>query len=284
MKGVAWVLVTSKDLFKIAKHHKFAIPAVNFMDQYTLRTYISVAEKLNLPIIVSFAQAHHEEMDLEEAALLGKYYAKNAKTPVVLHLDHGEDVAFIKNAVDFGFSSVMIDASLDNMEENIRKTNEVISYAHAHNVVVEAEIGHVGSGDNYEKQEHSDSLYTTLDEASTFYKATNVDSLAISIGTAHGQYTGQPSINFNRLQEIEKNVEVPLVLHGGSSSGDANLTRCARSGIVKINIFTDIVNNAVRNLNLTNSNYFDVQKQMCAGMAECLTHYYGVFKTQTVSL
>src|SRR5699024_3762532 len=114
--------------------------------------------------------------------------------------------------------------------------------------------------------------------------SSDLDSLAISIGTAHGQYTGQPSINFNRLQEIEKNVEVPLVLHGGSSSGDANLTRCARSGIVKINIFTDIVNNAVRNLNLTNSNYFDVQKQMCAGMAECLTHYYGVFKTQTVSL
>src|SRR5699024_11554647 len=84
----------------------------------------------------------------------------------------------------------------------------------------------------YENQEHRDSLYTTLDEALTFYKATNVDSLAISIGTAHGQYTGQPSINFNRLQEIEKNVEVPLVLHGGSSSGDANLTRCARNGIV----------------------------------------------------
>lgn len=277
------MLVTSKELFKIAQQKEFAIPAVNFMDQYTLRTYVSVAEKLHLPLIVSFAQAHHEVMDVEEATLLGKYYGERAGVPVVLHLDHGEDIAFVKKAVDLGFSSVMIDASKESIEDNIQKTKEVIAYAHAHEVVVEAEIGHVGSGDNYENHEHSDSSYTTVEDAKKFYQETNVDSLAISIGTAHGNYIGRPEINFERLHEISEAVQVPLVLHGGSSTGDRNLARCASSGIVKINIFTDIINNAVKDLSTNGKNYFDIQHHMCAGMEACLAHYFQVFKTESVT-
>lgn len=278
------MLVTSKELFKIAQRKKFAIPAANFMDQYTLRSYIAVAEKLKLPIIVSFAQAHHELMDIEEAALLGKYYAKHSTVPVVLHLDHGEDVAFVKRAVDLGFSSVMIDASQDSFEENVRKTSEIIAYAQAHNVVVEAEIGHVGSGDNYENHERSDSTYTTVEDAMRFYQETKVDSLAISIGTAHGNYVGQPEINFERLQDISNAVEVPLVLHGGSSTGDDNLARCASNGIVKINIFTDIINSAVKDMVIEGENYFEIQQQMRTGMESCLAHYFLVFRTQSVAL
>src|SRR5699024_8679973 len=126
---------------------------VNFTDQYMLRTYISIAEKLNKPIIVSFAQAHREKMELEEAAMLGNYYANRARVPVVLHLDHGVDLPFIKRSIDLGFSSVMIDASLDKLTENIEKTKEIVDYAHFKKVVVEAEIGHVGSGNNYENME-----------------------------------------------------------------------------------------------------------------------------------
>lgn len=277
------MLVTSKELFKIAQREKFAIPAVNFVDQYTLRSYIAVAEKLNLPLITSFAQAHHELMDIEEAAMLGKYYAKHAKVPVVLHLDHGEDVAFAKRAVDLGFTSVMIDASQDSFEENVRKTKEVIAYAHAQGVVVEAEIGHVGSGDNYENHERSDSSYTLVEDAKNFYQETSVDSLAISIGTAHGTYLGPPEINYERLHDISQVVQAPLVLHGGSSSGDDNLARCASSGIVKINIFTDIINNSVKDLSIEGKDYFDIQQQMRTGMEVCLTHYFQVFKTQTVT-
>lgn len=278
------MLVTSKELFEIARRKKFAIPAVNFIDQYTLRAYIAVAEKLKLPIIVSFAQAHHELMDIEEAALLGKYYAKHAEIPVVLHLDHGEDVAFVKRAVDLGFSSVMIDASRDTFLENVRKTKEVIAYARERGVVVEAEIGHVGSGENYENHEQSDSSYTTVEDAKNFYEETKVDSLAISIGTAHGTYIGRPEINFKRLKDISDAVDVPLVLHGGSSTGDENLARCVSHGIVKINIFTDIMNSAVNNLTVEGKNYFDIQREMSAGMISCLMHYFQVFKTQSVTL
>lgn len=278
------MLVTSKELFKIAQQNKFALPAVNFVDQYTIRSYIAVAEKLQTPMIVSFAQAHHDLMDLEEAAMIGKYYAKHATVPIVLHLDHGEDVEFVKKAVDLGFSSVMIDASTDSFEENVSKTKEVVAYARERGVVVEAEIGHVGSGDNYENHDHSDSTYTTVEDAKRFYQETNVDSLAISIGTAHGNYIGLPEINFERLQDIADVVNVPLVLHGGSSSGDDNLRRCASSGIVKINIFTDIINNAVNGLTVDEKNYFEMQEKMREGMEACLTHYFKVFGTKSVHL
>lgn len=280
------MLVTSKELFNIALKKKFAIPATNFVDQNTLHAYITMAEKRNLPLIISFAQAHDEVMPLEEASLLGKYYAEKATVPIVLHLDHGEDVDFVKRAVDLGFSSVMIDASEDPFEENVRKTKEIIAYAHSKGVVVEAEIGHVGSGDNYENHEHSESFYTTVEDAKQFYEKTKVDSLAISIGTAHGVYIGTPEINFDRLNEISKVVSVPLVLHGGSSSGDENLNRCASNNIVKINIFTDIINNAVEDLpeKVKQKNYFEVQEQLRSGMASSLDHYYNVFNTQSVNL
>lgn len=276
------MLVTSTELFKKAKKQKFAIPAVNYVDQYTLKSYIAVAEELNFPIITSFAQAHEEIMPLEEAALLGRYYAEKAKVPVVLHLDHGEDVEFVKNAVDLGFSSVMIDASQESFEENVRRTKEVIEYAHAQGVVVEAEIGHVGSGKNYENHEHSDSVYTTVDQAKEFYEVTKVDSLAISIGTAHGNYIGAPSINFKRLIEINQKLQIPLVLHGGSSSGDENLKICTQNGIVKINIFTDIIQSAVKDLIVENKNYFDIQEKMVLGMKKCLHRYFTVFQTKQI--
>lgn len=278
------MLVTSKELFEIALKNDFAIPATNFVDQNTIRAYVAVAERRKLPLIISFAQAHDEVMCLDEAALLGKYYAENANVPIVLHLDHGEDIDFVKRAVDLGFTSVMIDASQDPFEENVRKTKEIIAYARPRGVVVEAEIGHVGSGENYENHEHSESFYTTVEDAKRFYEETSVDSLAISIGTAHGNYVGTPEINFDRLTEISQVVPVPLVLHGGSSSGDANLNHCALSNIVKINIFTDLMNSAIDNISGKEQNYFEVQEQLRSGMESCLDNYYNIFNTRTVGI
>ncbi|WP_153720920.1 class II fructose-bisphosphate aldolase [Sporosarcina cascadiensis] len=278
------MLVSSKELFKIALQKQFAIPATNFVDQNTLRAYLAVAEKRQLPLIVSFAQAHEEEMKLEEAALFGKYYAEKAEVPIVLHLDHGTDVDYVKRAVDLGFTSVMIDASQDSLDDNIRKTQEIIDYARPSGVAVEAEIGHVGSGENYENLEQSESLFTTVEDAKIFYEKTLVDSLAISIGTAHGNYAGTPHINFERLREISQAVPVPLVLHGGSSSGDENLCQCALGNIVKINIFTDLMNSAVKDVTLESSNYLDVRNSLHSGIEKCLNHYFTVFNTKSVRL
>lgn len=276
------MLVTSKELFKKAQEGKFAIPAPNFIDLESLRWHVETAERHNLPLILALAEAHiGENITLEDAALVGKKYAEEAKVPVVLHLDHGTTPEVIKKAIDLAFSSVMIDASQDTFEENVRKTKDIIDYAHPKGVVVEAEIGHVGAGENYENHETSDSQYTTVEEAKKFAEETGVDSLAISIGTAHGMYKGIPEINFDRLKEIAAAVDTPLVLHGGSSSGDENLNRCATNGITKINIFSDLLVAAKEEIdNNKPETYLDVKALSKQGMQKCLEHYYAVFETR----
>lgn len=279
------MLVNSKELFKIAKKKKFAIPATNFIDLNSARLYVQTAEKRNLPLILPFAQSHSDLISLEEAALIGKFHAGKVSVPIVLHLDHGEDVNFIRRAIDLGFTSVMIDASQKSFEDNVKITKEVVKYAHQHDVTVEAELGYVGANENYESHEELESIYTEVDEVLEFVEQTNVDSLAISIGTAHGSYKGTPDINFERLKEIDEVTNIPLVLHGGSSSGDINLEKCALNGITKINIFTDFLNGAFENINENNpSNYLELKEYADQGMREVLEHYYDVFHTEPVKL
>lgn len=277
------MLVTTKEMFEIAQKEKFAIPAPDFYDSQSAQAYIQVAEELNMPLILSFAEVHLDFLTLKEAAAIGKVVAEEASIPVALHLDHGMTLDVIKEAIDLGFSSVMIDASSETFEVNVERTKEIIEYAHPRGVVVEAEIGHVGSGENYENHEETDSLYTTPSEAAEFVKLTGVDSLAVSIGTAHGVYKGEPEIKYEVLEEISKTITTPLVLHGGSSSGDANLKKCAKNGISKINIFTDIVNAAYQEVeNNPTKNIFEIREVAMNGMKKCLKHYYEVFETKTI--
>ncbi len=272
------MLVTSKEMFEVARVKKFAIPAPDYFDLNSCRTYVQVAQDLNQPIILSFAQVHKDALSLEEAALIGKYYGEKATVPVVLHLDHGADFDYIKRAIDLGFTSVMIDASMDDFDTNVMKTKEVVEYAHKHGVVVEAEIGHVGSGVNYENHAHSDSIYTEVESAKRFVELTGVDSLAISIGTAHGKYKGTPIINFERLKEINEVLNIPLVLHGGSSSGEENLNRCSQLGINKINVFTDFIVAALDKINDDKpSDYFKLLNCAEDAMYTTLKYYYEVF-------
>lgn len=278
------MLVTSKELFQKAQQNHFAIPAPNFIDLESLRWHVETAEKLNLPLILALAEAHiGENITLEDAALVGKKYAEKSSVPVVLHLDHGTTPEVIKKAIDLGFSSVMVDASQYPFEENVRRTKEIVEYAHKKGVVVEAEIGYVGANENFEGHEGKDSRYTAVEEAKKFTEQTNVDSLAISIGTAHGIYKGVPKINFERLKEIRAEVETPLVLHGGSSSGDDNLNRCALEGITKINIFSDLLVAAKKEIDSNPlESYLEVKKAAKKGMQQCLEHYYNVFETKQV--
>jgi len=280
------MLVTSKELLQKAKQQKLAIPSANFFDWTSVLAHTEVASELKLPIILSYAEAHKAYLSLEEAALLGKFYGEKVDVPVVLHLDHGSSLEVVKQAVDLGFTSVMIDASQEILEKNIAITKEVVDYAHARGVVVEAEIGHVGTGVLVGSVGESgnagpdDSIYTSVEEAVEMCKQTNVDSLAISIGTAHGTYKGTPVINFKRLEEIAGSLDIPLVLHGGSSSGDDNLNRCATSGISKINIYTDFILAAKSEMSTESAeNYYEVIAQAKKGIKECLKHYYQVFET-----
>lgn len=278
------MLVTSEELFKKAQEGNYAIPAANFNDLNTIKWLVKIAEEENKPLILALAEAHiNDQIGLEEAAEIGKIYAENASVPVVLHLDHGQTPEIIKKAVDLGFTSVMIDASMEDFDKNVERTLDIVNYAHPKGVVVEAEIGHVGAGENYENHDVTDSIYTTVEDAKNFIEQTGVDSLAISIGTAHGHYKGTPVINFERLKEISEATDTPLVLHGGSSSGDENLNKCATGGISKINIFSDFIQAAYDEVeNNEIINYLDLIDKSRDGYKKILSHYYDVFETQPV--
>ena len=278
------MLVNTKMLFKKAQEEHFAIPSANFLDMEGIKNHVQCAEEMGLPLIIALAEGHlGDNITLEDAALVGRKYAKEASVPIVLHLDHGESVETCKKAIDLGFTSVMIDASMKSFEENVAATKEVVEYAHARGVVVEAEIGHVASNFNANDTE---TLYTTAEEAAEFAKQSGCDSLAISIGTAHGVYKAKaiPEISFEALASIRQATDVPLVLHGGSGSGDENLNRCAREGICKVNIYTDLYLAAMKEAKQVEgtgaADYITLRTAVQKGMNDCLKHYYKVFETK----
>lgn len=278
------MLASAKELLSKAKKGKYGIIAPDFLDLHSARVFVNTANELNTPILLSFAQAHKHILALEEAALIGKFMAESVDVPIALHLDHGEDFDYIKRAIRLGFNSVMIDASMHGLAENIRITKEIADYAHLKGVSIEAEIGHVGgSTESPEGVGPTDSVYTTVEEARTFVEQTQVDSLAVSIGTAHGVYKNNknPQLNFERLKELATAIDIPLVLHGGSGTGDTNLKRCVTEGISKVNIFTEFTVAALKEIQETHpSSFVKLQQAADQGMKKVLTHYIELLSMQ----
>lgn len=274
------MLVNTKEMLYQAKQGKYALPAPDFIDLDSARVFVQTAEKLQQPLILSFPQVLEDSLSLEEAAAIGCLLGERAAIPVALHLDHGLDLEYISRAIKLGFTSVMIDASEESFEENVRRTCEIVQIAHESNVTVEAEIGHVGQGDNYASFESSETIYTTPEEAAAFVEQTGVDSLAVSIGTVHGIYKNleKPDLNYDCLHQLAEKISVPLVLHGGSGTGDDNLHRCATEGISKINIFTDFLTGAMQQIQAESpQDYFAVKRAADRGMSDVLQHYYSIF-------
>ncbi|EDL53580.1 Fructose/tagatose bisphosphate aldolase [Vibrio mediterranei AK1] len=276
------MLVSTKKMLMDAREGGYAVPSANFIDYEMAKTFVDIAEQKQMPLILSFAECHMDLLTLEEAANIAIFLASKASVDIALHLDHGMNFDVIKKAIECGFTSVMVDASAEKFDRNVTLTKQVVEYAHKHNVPVEAEIGHVGAGENFEDHEHNDSVYTDVQEAIRFANLSGADSLAISIGTAHGTYSGVPKISFERLKEIRASVAIPLVLHGGSSTGDENLSTCASLGISKINIFTDFIIAALSAANEKQySDYFSMKREINERVGETLSHYYSVYGTKT---
>lgn len=273
------MLVNTKKMLEEFHNSTHALPSPDFFNFDTMKCHIEVAEELNMPLILAFADSiQGYGFTFEEAANIAKIYAEKASVPVALHLDHGSSVEVCKKCADLGFTSVMIDASSESFEENVRRTKEVVDYCKPLGITVEAEIGHVGQGSEFVDASKNDNVYTTVEECKKFVELTGIDSVAISIGTAHGAYKGTPIINFDRLQEIRKEVNVPLVLHGGSSSGDENLKKCAELGISKINIFTDIISKGYEVYKTGEAkSLMDLSVDAHNAMKEVLKHYYNLF-------
>ena len=231
-------LVTLKELLNKAKDNKYAVGAFNMLSIENVRGAIMAAEELKSPIILQLAEVHLKHAPIEFLAPVMLEAAKKAKVPVAVHFDHGTNLLDIKKAISLGFSSVMYDGAGKPIEENIRLTKEVVEYASASGVSVEAELGQVGGSED--GNDDIEACLTDVEEAIRFVKETNIDALAIAIGNLHGQYKALPNLHFQRLSELNEAVNIPLVLHGGSGTGVDGFKRCIANGIAKINVATAV--------------------------------------------
>lgn len=231
------MLVTLNEVLRDAQKKHYAVGLFNTVNLEMAQGVICAAEELCAPVIIGTAEILLPCASLEELAPLLSDMAKRAKVPVVLHFDHGLSIEKVRRAMDLGFSSVMYDCSALLFEENCRETAELTRAAHAAGITVEAELGHVGSA---ETPEGDQSIYTNPENAAVFAERTQVDALAVAIGTAHGTYQAKPQLNIGLLKQIAQTVDVPLVLHGGSGLSDEDFQNCIQNGIAKVNIFTDI--------------------------------------------
>jgi len=231
------LLVNLNKVLSYTKVKKFGVGMFNGLSADFYEGLIDAAEQLRCPIIIGVADRFVDRLDFEMIAEVMIFLAKRASVPVCVHLDHAKSLKNIIRAIKAGFTSVMFDGSSLPFEENIQKTKEIVEIAHSVGVSVEGELGVVGRGDwDFKNPE----FYTKPEEAEIFAAQTNVDALAVAIGTVHGVYKGEPRLDFERLSEIRKRVDCYLVLHGGSGLSDDDFKKCIEYGINKVNIFTDL--------------------------------------------
>ena len=218
-----------------------AVGSFNWYHYETLKGIIEAGEETGRPVIASFGAKYLTNMDLDTAAVLTKALAERSSRAVCLHLDHCKDKDVIIRAIRAGFGSVMYDGSSLPFEQNLKNTREICEIAHACDVSVEAELGSLAAGaKSHEGSADDREVYTDPAMAAEFVRETNVDALAVSIGTVHGMYKGTPNIRTDILEKINAAVGSPLVLHGGSGTPEDKLLACISRGIAKISVNTEI--------------------------------------------
>lgn len=233
------MLVNLNEVLKYAEEHHCAIGSFNTPNLENMVAVISAAEELNVPVIIMHAQCHEQDAHLDIVGPVMLLMAERAKVPVCVHLDHCEDLDYLKRAIDLGFTSVMLDASSKPYDENVRMTKEAVRLAHAKNVSVEAEIGVLGgreAGD--QKPLTKEEMYTDPELAKRFVEDTHIDALACSFGTAHGIYKVKPELDFERIKKIKALCNLPLVMHGGSGVSSVDYVKAIQCGVRKINYYS----------------------------------------------
>ncbi|MDR3259824.1 MAG: class II fructose-1,6-bisphosphate aldolase [Fusobacteriaceae bacterium] len=305
-------LVTTKEMFEKANKNGYAVPAFNFNNMEMMQAIVGACAEMGSPVILQCSPGALKYIGKEVVPLLGKAAvdiarAKGSDIPIALHLDHGEDLEIVKTCIDAGFSSVMIDGSHYDFGTNIKVTKEVVEYAHSREVVVEGELGILaGIEDNVKAEKHT---YTDPKEVEEFVRETNVDSLAIAIGTSHGAHKfkpgDDPKLRLDILEEVEKKVPgFPIVLHGSSAVPakyietikeyggqikdaigipNSELLKASKSAVAKINVDTDgrlAFTASVRKVFGTNPKEFDPRKFLGAARDEMKSYY----KTKIVDI
>lgn len=285
-------LITTKEMFKKALENDYAVGAFNVNNMEIIQGIVDAASIENAPLILQVSAGARKYAKPAYLLKLVEAAIEDTGLDIALHLDHGEDFDICKKCIDDGFTSVMIDGSKHPFEENIALTKQVVEYAHAHGVVVEAELGKLAGVEDNIKVDARSATFTDPDEAVEFVERTGVDSLAIAIGTSHGAYkfTGEPYLDYERLKKIHSLLpDTPLVLHGASSVLKEFVDRCnefggqipgaqgvpeemiresTKYGICKVNIDTDLrlaMTAEIRRVLIENPKEFDPRKYLGPG-------------------
>ncbi|HAC1929833.1 TPA_asm: ketose-bisphosphate aldolase, partial [Listeria monocytogenes] len=227
-------------LLAVGKEHQFAVPAFNICSFDMLKAIMEEVEANNAPVIL---EIHPDEIEYlgDNFVATVREYAHKSKVPVVIHMDHGGTIKDVMRAIRNGYTSVMIDASRASYEENVALTKQVVELAHKVGVSVEAELGTIGNNGSAEGGADT-IIYTDPDQAEDFVQRTGIDTLAVAIGTAHGLYPKdkKPELNMPLLKELNKRLDIPFVLHGGSGNPDKEVSESVQYGVRKVNLSSDL--------------------------------------------
>lgn len=234
------MLVNMNDVLLPAKKGGYGVGFFNAVNVEMARAIIETAEELKAPVMVGTAEVLLPAMELTRVAEYLIPMAEKASVPVCVHYDHGLTFEKCMQALELGFTSIMYDCSTAPYEENIEKVAEMVKICHAMGRTVEGELGHVGDNAGAGKLENPSDYFTDPETAADFVKRTGVDSLAVAVGNAHGDYAFPPKLDFDRIRVIAGKTGIPLVLHGGSGLSDTDFKTAVKEGVAKVNIFTDI--------------------------------------------
>jgi fructose-bisphosphate aldolase class II len=258
-------LVSMSEILPQAKANKYAVGQFNMNNLEFTQAIIDASIEENSPVIFGVSEGAMRYMGLDYTVAMAKVAAERASVPVALHLDHGSSFEVVMKCIQAGFSSVMFDGSHYPLEENIRLTKKVVEAAHAVGVSVEGELGTIGGVEDDLNVADEDAKLAKPEEAIRFWQETGVDALAIAVGTAHGMYKAEPKIRFDIIDEVARNIDAPIVLHGGSGVPDEDIVKAISLGVGKINVNTEnqvAMTKVVRELLAAKPNMIDPRKYL----------------------
>lgn len=273
-------LVKMKDLLDQASEQNRAVGAFSVGNLEMIKGAIKAAEEMNTPIILQIAEVRLPHSPLSLMGPMMVEAARNAKVEIAVHLDHGKTIGVLKQALEYGFTSVMMDGSTLPFEENINKTLEAARLAKEYGATVEAELGLVGGSEDGSTDEGI--RCTNPEDAKVFCEKTGVDALAVAIGNAHGNYPVAPRLAFDVLKAIDEKTDVPLVLHGGTGITPEDFRKAVGLGIRKINIatasFDSLTREAEKYLKSEGRHdYFGLNEAMVQGVYENVKQHIRIF-------
>ncbi len=285
------MLVSLNEILNYAKANKKAVGSFNTPNLESILAVIAAAEELGEPVILMHAQVHEEIMPLSIIGPVMLERARSAKVPVCVHLDHGETLDYINEALELGFTSVMYDGSALDYGENVTNTKAAVAMARLKGASVEAEIGTLGKrelGSESKGDEVSEAaVYTNPEDAKRFVEATGIDALACSFGTAHGLYLKKPKLDMEVLDRIKAIIDIPLVLHGGSGVSEEDYRTVIQKGVCKINYYTymakaggEEINNRLQGKQTSAVYFHEIAAWGCAAMKENVKQAISVFVNQ----